>query len=494
MYVNTHSYYSLRYGTFSPATLLQLAQENGCKSIALTDINTTSACLEFIREAPRFNIKPVIGVDFRNGVQQQFILLAKNNKGFEHINKYLTSILHNKEKIPDHAPELEHTFVIYPFRKEKQRQLKKGEYIGVSPEDVPYIRLKNRGISKAVILLTATFRNKKDFNAHRLLRAIDNNTLLSKLPPTEQATPEHKMISKNDLLGLYEEFPSIITNTIKILDTCSIFFDFSSTAKPQNQKTYTGSDEEDVSLLYQLCEEGLPYRYPKMNEEIHQRMEKELTAIIDMGFVSYFLINWDIVSYARSKEYFYVGRGSGANSVIAYILKITDVDPIELDLYFERFINLYRTNPPDFDIDFSWRDREDVTRYIFERFKNVALVATYNTFKDRGVIRELGKVFGLPKEEIDALSKGKRAAQNHLGDLVLKYGRYIHGFPSNLSVHACGIIISEKPITYFTATFMPPKGYPTIQFDMHVAWPEIQHKNTRWVLLLLMLLLFFRLA
>ena len=125
MYVNTHSYYSLRYGTFSPATLLQLAQENNCNSIALTDINTTSACLEFIRDAPKFNVRPVIGVDFRNGVQQQFILLAKNNKGFEHINKYLTSILHNKEKIPDHAPELEHTFVIYPFRKEKKRQLKK---------------------------------------------------------------------------------------------------------------------------------------------------------------------------------------------------------------------------------------------------------------------------------------------------------------------------------------------------------------------------------
>lgn len=469
MYLNTHSYYSLRYGTFSPTTLLRLAQKNGFTSFALTDINTTSACLEFIRDAPRCNIRPVIGVDFRNGVQQQFILLAKNNKGFEQINKYLTSILHNKEKVPDHAPELEHTFVIYPFQKDKKRQLKENEYIGVSPRDIPYIRLKDQKISKAVILLTVTFRNKKDFNAHRLLRAIDNNTLLSKLSVTEQASSQHKMISKNDLLGLYEEFPSIIANTVKILDACSIFFDFSSTAEPQNQKTYTGSDEQDVALLYQLCEKGLSYRYPKMNEEIHQRMEKELTAIIDMGFVSYFLINWDIVSYARSKGYFYVGRGSGANSVIAYILRITDVDPIELDLYFERFINLYRTNPPDFDIDFSWRDREDVTRYIFKRFKNVALVATYTTFKDRGVIRELGKVFGLPKEEIDALSKGKVSAQNSLGELVLKYGRYIHGFPNNLSVHACGIIISEKPISYFTATFMPPKGYPTIQFDMHIA-------------------------
>jgi DNA polymerase-3 subunit alpha len=153
------------------------------------------------------------------------------------------------------------------------------------------------------------------------------------------------------------------------------------------------------------------------------------------------------------------------------LLRITDVDPIELDLYFERFINLYRQNPPDFDIDFSWRDREDVTRYIFERFNNVALVATYNTFKDRAVIRELGKVFGLPKEEIDKLSKGdvQPWELNHLSSLVMKYSKYIHGFPSHLSVHASGIIISEKPISAFSATFLPPKGYPTIQFDMHIA-------------------------
>jgi DNA polymerase III alpha subunit len=109
------------------------------------------------------------------------------------------------------------------------------------------------------------------------------------------------------------------------------------------------------------------------------------------------------------KVYFYVGRGSGANSVIAYLLRITNVDPIELDLYFERFINLYRTNPPDFDIDFSWQDRDDVTKYIFTRFEHVALVATYNTFQYRAVIRELGKVFGLPKAEIDKFKQGLRS-------------------------------------------------------------------------------------
>ena len=144
-------------------------------------------------------------------------------------------------------------------------------------------------------------------------------------------------------------------------------------------------------------------RYPTPTEEIISRIEKELSIIIEKDFVSYFLINWDITSYARNRGYFYVGRGSGANSIVAYLLRITDVDPIELDLYFERFINLYRENPPDFDIDFSWKDRNDVTQYIFDRFPHTALLATYNTFQFRAAVRELGKVFGLPKEELLSL-------------------------------------------------------------------------------------------
>ena len=475
MYLNTHTYYSLRYGVFSPASLLELAQENGFPCIALTDINTTSACLEFIHKAPDFGVKPVVGVDFRNGVEQCFILLARNNKGFENINYYLTGILHSESKVPETAPELDDTVVIYPFHRNKKHKLKAHEYIGITPADIASIRLTKMDTRKCVILQPVSFRTKKDFNAHRLLRAIDNNILLSKLPLSEQASPDHIMLPRDVLLEVYEEYAEIIKNTDRVLNLCSIAFNFSEQAESQNQKTYTGSEEEDNELLYQLCEKGLDYRYPEMTEEIQQRIENELETIINLGFVSYFLINWDIVSYARSKGYFYVGRGSGANSVVAYLLRITDVDPIELDLYFERFINLFRKNPPDFDIDFSWRNREDITRYIFERFDNVALVATYNTFKDRGVIRELGKVFGLPKEEIDLLSKGGRP-QNELAELVLKYGHYIHGFPGNLSVHSCGILISEKPIQTFSATFMPPKGYPTIQFDMHIAEDVGLHK------------------
>ncbi|PWL33092.1 MAG: DNA polymerase III subunit alpha [Fluviicola sp. XM-24bin1] len=471
MYLNAHTYYSLRYGAMSPKELAEEAKKNGCFRFAVTDINTTSACLELLREAPALGIDPVLGVDFRNGVDQKFILLARNNEGFEAINAYLSQMLHEETPFPDEAPELKHTVTIYPFEKGEERELRRCEYVGVRSEDLPQIRINKLDTSRMVIMQPATFRHKKDFNAHRLLRAIDLNILLSKLPVTEQAKEEDVLWSREALHRRFSEFPDLIENTKSVLDACKISFSFTPDVIPQNQKYYTDSEENDLALLERLCDEGLFYRYPNITDEIYARIKKEMDTIKQMGFVSYFLMNWDIVNYARSKGYFYVGRGSGANSVVAYLLRITDVDPIELDLYFERFINLYRQNPPDFDIDFSWRDREDITRYIFERFNNVALVATYNTFKDRAVIRELGKVFGLPKEEIDKLSKGdvQPWELNHLSSLVVKYSKYIHGFPSHLSVHASGIIISEKPIAAFSATFLPPKGYPTIQFDMHIA-------------------------
>lgn len=478
MYLNTHSYFSLRYGTYSPQGLLELAQKNKVKRFVLSDINNTSGCLSILRQAPKYDCEPLLGVDFRNGVDQKFIAIAKNNSGFEEINRFLSSVLHLQKGtglkvsgVPESAPDFKHAFVVYPFRRGKTVVLKENEFLGVSYRDLDHIRLKKLDTTKAVILHTASFRNKKDFNAHRLLRAIDNNTLLSKLPESEQGLPDDKMLPVDELLQLFRDFPEIIENTRYILDNCSIFFDFSDDAKPQNKKHYTDSAQNDLALLTKLCHDGLKYRYPEAGPEIMVRVKKELDTIDQMGFVSYFLINWDIVSYAQRKGYFYVGRGSGANSIVSYLLRITDVDPVELDLYFERFINLYRVNPPDFDIDFSWRDREDITRYVFTRFDNVALVATYTTFQAQGVRRELGKVFGLPKEEIDKLGREYIHPQevSELGQLVISYGQYIHGFPGQLSIHASGIVIAEKPIEYFSATFLPQKGYPTVQFDMHVA-------------------------
>lgn len=477
MFLNTHSYFSFKYGIMSTDMVLEEAQVRGVSALALTDINSTSGCMRFIRDASKYGIRPIVGIDFRNGTQQQFVAIAKNNAGFQEINICLSKHLHEETEIPDRAPAFEHAYVIYPFRNKPTHQLQPHEYIGVAPEEirkVPFSKWKNQ-LDRLVIFPTVTFRNKRDFNIHRLMRAIDNNTLLSKLPKSEEGNPSDQWHDPSGLLDLYKDFPELIQNTEEIIDSSSIAFEFGDQYPHKNIRTYTGSDEEDYQLIRRKCLEGLAYRYPNPTYKIYRRLATELQMIHQKGFVSYFLVNWDIINYALDKGYFYVGRGSGANSIVAYLLRITDVDPIDLDLYFERFINLYRKNPPDFDIDFSWRDRDDVTRYIFERFgfDHVSLLATYSTFQFRAAVREVSKACGFPPHEINGLSRidvdnfeVEFQKQDGLARTILQYAFLIKGMPSHLSVHASGIIISDKPIYHFTATSMPPKGFPITHFDM----------------------------
>ena len=473
MFLNTHSYYSLRYGTISPKDLISLMKSMNVKVFSFTDINASTMALDVFRMAKMADIKVVLGVDFRNKAQQKFIMLAKNNASFKNINNYLSAFLHQHNfTIPNKAKQLKNTIVIYPFYTCNDINLNTNEYLGVRIQDIGKLRLSKwiHQQEKLVVLQTVSFQNKKGFNTHRLLRAIDNNTLLSKLSKDEQGSEFDMAIPPEMIKAQFKEFPQIIKNTEAILKQCNCDFDFSDDA-PNNQKCYTNSEHLDFKLLKKLTFDGLTYRYENPTKKIFERIEKELTIIKEKSFVSYFLINWKILKYARSKNYYYVGRGSGANSIIAYLLRITDVDPIELDLYFERFINLYRKNPPDFDIDFSWRDRDDITQYIFKTFKNTALISVYNTFKHKASVRELGKVFGLPKHEIDKLSANKFSDDNldKLSKLVLTYSKYIQGFPNYLGIHAGGILISEKPIHQYVATFMPPKGFATTQFDMIIA-------------------------
>ncbi len=472
MYLNTHSCYSLRYGLMKPKELLALSQKYGYSSLALTDINNTSGCLNFVRMAPSYGIKPIVGIDFRNGIKQLYVGIAKNNKGFEELNQFLSTYLtQEKTPLPEEAPRFKNAFVIYPVNSLPDRPLRDDEYTGVRMSDLNRIKTRcDLDASRMVMLQSATLRNATDYSIHKLLRAIDNNTIYTKMTTADYTGPDDLFLHQSTLLNYYDQHKYIIRNTREMIEQCSIYFDFDS-GIPKNQKTYTGSVRKDIKLIRRLCRDNLSYRYPAPTDEIITRIDKELTIIEEKGFVSYFLINWDITSYARNRGYFYVGRGSGANSIVAYLLQITDVDPIELDLYFERFINLYRENPPDFDIDFSWKDRNDVTQYIFDRFPNTALLATYNTFQYRAAVRELGKVFGLPKSEIDRLTQQRPDFRDldHLSQLVLKYASLIQGLPSHLSVHAGGIIISERSVQYYTATFVPPKGFPTTQFDMIVA-------------------------
>ncbi len=481
--LNNHTYYSLRYGSLSTEELLEEASKNvlrdekGWGSFVLTDINTTSAVLDFVRLAPIYKIHPIVGVDFRNGMDQQFIGIAQNNNGFLQLNSFLTEHLKHKQTFPKKAPNFEDCFIIYPLKNYTGFPLKPWEYVGVKHDELFNRAIRNQEIPlhRLVALQTGTFRNKKDFNAHRLLRAIHNNTLLSKLPLNEQATQRDAFITWEEFCFNFNRFPKLVENTLFILNTAQIQFNYKGT---KNKKVFGDSESDDFIQLQYLTYLGYKERYTKPTQESDERLEKELTTIKKLGFTAYFLINWDIIQYARRKGYYYVGRGSGANSMVAYCLFITNVDPIDLDLYFERFINEHRKSPPDFDLDFSWADRDDIIRYIFQKHgsKHVAMLATYNTFKYKSAIREIGKVFGLPKQEIDLLTRTTPRNPDQLSQLTFKYSQHIQNFPNHLGIHAGGIVISELPINYYTAQEYPPKGAPITQFSMHEAEDIGLHK------------------
>ncbi|MCH7411375.1 DNA polymerase III subunit alpha [Belliella sp. DSM 111904] len=482
MLINCHSHYSFKYGTLSISDLIAEAKSKKLDALALTDINAVAGVFPFIREAQQAGIHPVIGIDFRNGVKQQYIGLAKNQEGFYELNHHLSSRRIKGAPFDEQAPAFLHSFIIYPFR-EKVFPLRENEFIGIHPYQLNRLTKSSwhRHKDKLVLLQPASFTSKIAFNAHRLLRAIDKNTLLSKLDPDEQGNICDTLYSYADMVSRCEGHSYLLYNAQRLLEACQFSFYFQAV---KNKRDILGSDWEDFDFLRQETYKGAINRYPNLDMDIGKRLEKELELIQQKGFVSYFLINYDIVNFARQRNYYHVGRGSGANSIVAYCLGITDVDPIELDLYFERFINLYRENPPDFDIDFSWTDRDEVVKYIFEKYnkadqEHVALLGSYSTFQANSMLRELGKVFGLPKTEIESLifHAGKvDYIPDQYGKLILKYSQVLHGTPSHLTIHACGVLISHKPIHYYTATEMPPKGFPLAHIDMHTAEDIGLHK------------------
>lgn len=236
MLLNSHTYFSYKFGTLSIEKLIEEAKEKNYKAIVLSDINSTSACLDFVRLCTKDNIRPILGIDFRNGAKQQYIGIAMNNMGFQELNEHLSKHLHEDKDFDRKAPEFINAYVVYPFGDIDYHELKTNEYIGIKPSQLTKIRLsewKNYQ-DKLVILQSVTFQNKRDFNIHRLFRAMDNNTLLSRLAKTEEASPDEIMLQEEEILRLYREYPLLIENTERIIDTCSIHFEFKSfkTNKP----------------------------------------------------------------------------------------------------------------------------------------------------------------------------------------------------------------------------------------------------------------------
>ncbi|MFZ4520658.1 MAG: DNA polymerase III subunit alpha [Bacteroidales bacterium] len=498
MYLNCHSYYSLRYGTISVENLVEGAVRNHVSAMALTDINNSTGMMEFVAVCREKGIKPIAGIEFRLEDQLLYTGLAVNNEGFRELNEFLSHHNLNNLPLPDKAPEFNNVFVIYPFslflrscsRGPEYRisgkeyrysndlteaaslNFNPHSYIGIRPADLsPLMLSRHRNlIPRMVLMAPVTFTNGKEYELHRNFRAVDHNVLLTRLEPCQVAASDEVMLPVDDLFGLCRDFPEIIRNTEKLIERCSIDFDFKAC---KNKSTFTGDRYDDLVFLEKLALDGLQYRYGSKHPEAKRRVKHELEIIGKMGFSAYFLITWDIIRYSMSRGFYHVGRGSGANSIVAYCMRITDVDPIELDLYFERFINPKRTSPPDFDIDYSWKERDEVLDYIFKRYghEHTALLGAMSTFRDKSIYRELGKVHGLPKGEIDAFLKNPEESihNNHIVRKINELGEMMADFPNLRSIHAGGVLISEEPITCYTALDLPPKGFPTTQFDMYVA-------------------------
>ncbi len=483
MFLNCHTAFSFKYGTLPVEKLFDEARKCGVRKLVLTEINNTASYIEMLRLCAErkpgsplagdhpHELEIAVGIEFRQEHDLLYIAIAQNNNGFENINRFLSH--HNREnkKLPERAPVIEDTFILYPFGETEPERLRANEFIGIRKHQLNQFALsaaRKEWPEKFVILHPVTFATKTDYNVHRLLRAIDNNTLLSKLPAHEQAHPEEVMMEEKDLEAFFRNYPELIRNTKNLLNQCSIHFDLHT---DKNKKTLTGSEKNDWDFLVTQAWEGFQKRYNVSNPVLRERFERELNTIKQKGFCSYYLIAYDLIRFAKERGFDYVGRGSGANSVVAYCLDITNVDPIELDLYFERFLNTERSSPPDFDIDFSWDNRDEVYDYFFNTYghDHVCLLGTHVTYQRRSILRELGKVFGLPKAEIDALVEDPHRKRDHITELIFRYADRMKDLPANISIHAGGVLITEKPIYAYTATELPPKGYPASHFEMHNA-------------------------
>ncbi|MCC6187369.1 MAG: DNA polymerase III subunit alpha, partial [Chitinophagaceae bacterium] len=464
-----HSYYSLRYGTLSIEQLVAGFQARGYETAVLTDINNSTGSLAFLKACNAAGIKGLVGIEIRNEDELLYIGIAKNELGFKELNDWVTK--HNKQKInyPKAAPHFQHCFVVYPFGAMSSIALKEHEYIGIRHYQLNKIKM-SKTIGKYVLWQPISFISKADYTLHQQLRAIDHNLLISQLKPHQYADALESFPSKANLTKHFKDFPQIIYNTEKLLEQCNFSFDFKI---QRNKKTFTGNQYDDKLLLSKYAFDGVQRRYGKADKEAKQRVLKELEIIDKLHFSSYFLITDDICKYARSRQFHYVGRGSGANSIVAYCLGITDVCPIELDLYFERFLNPKRQSPPDFDVDFSWQDRDEMYEYIFHRYQSghTALMGAMSTFRSRSIIRELGKVYGLPKADIDRLVHEPKSILNkhEITTMILSVYNQMEDFPNQRTIHSSGVLISELPLTHYSALDYPPKGLPTVQYDMHLA-------------------------
>ncbi|MED5427185.1 MAG: PHP domain-containing protein, partial [Candidatus Neomarinimicrobiota bacterium] len=407
IHLNTHSVYSPMRGLLSLPDLVQLSCSYGMDTLALTDVNGMWGFIRFVQHCKDAGFSPIAGTNLITKTDE-IILLAENQHGYENMCRSVSMVHDNPNRSV--AETLKKYCAGLFVLSHHESTLKK--LIKFIPDTHLFIELRP-GISesfaqnlakKMKLEVVATgdvyFRDPDDHNVHITLRAIENNTTLEQLNISECKTDQHWFRNEAEMVKLFPNSLDALNNSRYLADRCKTDWSFINTIFPGlSLKDTHHCNKELKDKVYA----GAKTRYGEINESIHQRIQYELDIITQKGFSPYFLIVQDIVQQTRAT----IGRGSAAASVVSYCLFITQVDPLQYTLHFERFIHPERKNMPDIDVDFPWDERDDILAYVFKKYGNerTAMVSSQVFLKPRSAIREVGKVHGLSNEEIKSITK-----------------------------------------------------------------------------------------
>lgn len=490
--LHVHSHFSLMRGLDCPQNLCRKAKQYGYTHIAITDTNGFYGLIEFLTNAKEEGIKPIVGCEFRLPHQEQtgfdeevqFVALAKSREGYQALCDILTHThqhtlnphsfrnffkMHAKELVvfSSNLKFLEHVQSYFgPDRVcSNTHQL----YFEVAKGFTTFRQIQaaqELGLPLLATTHTHYVEPGRDLE-YKLVRAIDQNKTLDEVDD-RAFKKEHNfhcyLPTPQEMETWFNYLPIALANTEKVARMCEADWFNTDVVFPH----YEGQNENECAqLLREKCVRSISKRYPQrdydLEKAIHNRLKYELDIIITKGYASYFLVVQDIVEQSNIN----CGRGSAAASLVSYLLGITHVDPIQHNLFFDRFLNPQRTDPPDIDIDFPWDERDDVIDYVFKKYGDrAAMVANHNYLRGKSAAREVAKVFGIRQDEITyVLDRLPRIKLNQKWENILQLSSRIEGIVRHLSVHCGGVVITPQPIRNYVPVEISKKGPPVIQWE-----------------------------
>ncbi len=517
VHLHNHTHYSLLDGASRVDDLINAAKEFEMPAVAITDHGNMFGVIEFYQKALKRNIKPIIGFEayvargsrfdrtYNKGISKSYYhitLLAKNLEGYKNLIKlctkgYLEGFYYrpriDNKLLAEHSGgiialsgclkgEIPQLILNNNYEEAKNTALKFQEIF----EDDFYIEIMDHKIEEELIAKPELIRLSRELNipivatnddhyikrehskAQEILLCINTGKDISNPNRLKFSTDELYFKSEEEMTAIFEEIPEAITNTIKVSEKCNLLLNFNKHYLPNFPLPEKESSLDDY--LEKLANEGLKKKFSDITSKIQKRLDYELSVIKKMGFSGYFLIVKDLIDYAQKNGITVgPGRGSAAGSLVSYVLGITNLDPIKFNLIFERFLNPERITMPDIDIDFCYERRNEVINYVINKYgkDNVAQIITFGSMTAKAVIRDVGRVMGLPYGDVDRIAKyipnilgiTLDRAINMVSELkeisegkntyseLIKYAKMLEGLVRHASTHAAGVVIAPTPLT-----------------------------------------------